>query len=336
MSQLVTKANYYISRAIAESTRKAHTVALKSYASAFSAHGASAPFPATQTSLCAWMTHSADREVQPLKPSTLRTYLSYISSAHQEWGYADLLADKPLVFRCWKGIRKTKGEKKMLRRPITTDILQRIRTKLFSDTFEFKMFFSAASLATYGLLRMGEFTVNKQQTNPFRLLSLSQVKLFDARHNPIPVSSFSLFSSVTYLSLTLLVSKTDPFRESVTVHVGHRVPVQAMLDYLRVHPAVPSENFSAPLFVCEPTQLPLQPLDRETMITSTRRVLFLLNLPSDEYHGHSFRKGGATSLATAGVADSVIQMLGRWRSDCYKLYIATALDTLLAASRKMG
>ena len=42
----------------------------------------------------------------------------------------DLLVDKPLVFRCWKGIRRIKGEKKMLRRPITTEIISLIHIKI--------------------------------------------------------------------------------------------------------------------------------------------------------------------------------------------------------------
>ncbi len=333
MSHLVTKSNDYIFHAIADSTRKAHSSAINSYLHCFSSYTATAPFPATQESLCVWMTHSADRNIKPLQPTTIRTYLSYLSSVHEECGYTDLLGDKPLVFRCWKGIRRTKGEKKLLRRPITTDIITLIHKNLSLKPFQSKMFFAAASLATYGLLRMGEFTFNQKETNAFRLLTLNQLKLFDSNNNSLCISPLH-FSRVSYLSLTLHVSKTDPFRKSVTIHVGHHTPVQAMLEYLKVHPAL--KNPSSPLFVLSPTHSPLQPLDRQNMIETTRAVLLLLNLPQNEYHGHSFRKGGATSLAAAGVADSVIQLLGRWRSDCYKLYITTSLSTLLDASRRMA
>ena len=41
----------------------------------------------------------------------------------------------------------------------------------------------------------------------------------------------------------------------------------------------------------------------------------------DRYKGHSFRIGGATSLAKRGVPSHIIQIMGRWRSECYKLYI---------------
>ena len=37
----------------------------------------------------------------------------------------------------------------------------------------------------------------------------------------------------------------------------------------------------------------------------------------------------------AGVAESVIQLLGRWLSDAYKLYVVTPLNVLLQANRCM-
>jgi hypothetical protein len=37
--------------------------------------------------------------------------------------------------------------------------------------------------------------------------------------------------------------------------------------------------------------------------------------------GHSIRSGGATSLALAGIPDNIIQGMGRWSSDSFKIYI---------------
>ncbi|KLO04126.1 hypothetical protein SCHPADRAFT_788685, partial [Schizopora paradoxa] len=39
------------------------------------------------------------------------------------------------------------------------------------------------------------------------------------------------------------------------------------------------------------------------------------------FAGHSFRRGAASAAAAAGFADHEIQLLGRWHSDCFKLYI---------------
>lgn len=41
---------------------------------------------------------------------------------------------------------------------------------------------------------------------------------------------------------------------------------------------------------------------------------------SKAYSGHSFRKGGVTALAKAGVVDNVIQKKGGWKLDAFKTY----------------
>jgi hypothetical protein len=51
-----------------------------------------------------------------------------------------------------------------------------------------------------------------------------------------------------------------------------------------------------------------------------------------DYNGHSFRKGGAQSLAEANVPSDTIQAMGRWTSDCYKLYISTPQHAITSAA----
>ena len=49
------------------------------------------------------------------------------------------------------------------------------------------------------------------------------------------------------------------------------------------------------------------------------------------YSGHSLRISATTSAAKRAVSDHLIQVLGRWRSDCYKVYIRTSNETLHSA-----
>ena len=44
---------------------------------------------------------------------------------------------------------------------------------------------------------------------------------------------------------------------------------------------------------------------------------------------HSFRIGGASAAASAGVPDSQIQILGRWSSDAYRRYIHVSDNLVL-------
>ena len=52
--------------------------------------------------------------------------------------------------------------------------------------------------------------------------------------------------------------------------------------------------------------------------------------------GHSFRKGGATSLHEAGHPDSLIRLMGRWASFAFATYIDTPTHMLIDAGRSMG
>lgn len=55
---------------------------------------------------------------------------------------------------------------------------------------------------------------------------------------------------------------------------------------------------------------------------------------SSEYAGHSLRSGGATFLAATGVDNSVIQRLGRWKSDTFQLYIRSHASLQAAVQQR--
>lgn len=324
----------YILNALATSTRSTYKSALNSYLSCFESFDVEAPFPATQTSLCLWLSHCASRPAKSLLPSTMRTYLSGLSTLHEEMGFPNMMDGKPLVARCYKGIKKAlgSGPGKRIRRPITTSILAKVKAHLV-PSFTTTLFYAAATLATYGLLRMGEFTTNERPdaASAFKLLTLAQLQLHAEDGSIVPSTSREQWTHVTNLSLLLRVSKTNPFRQTVRVRVWNAVSVQAMLDYLRIHPCL--ANTTAPLFVMSATCH--KALTRDAMIQATRAVLKHCGYDESQFSGHSYRKGGATSLAEAGVAEWIIQLLGRWASDAYKLYIATPVDKLLQANRQM-
>jgi hypothetical protein len=188
MQRLVDVANNFITACLASSTRITYQAALNSYLKCYTSFGVEAPIPATQVSLVLWLSHSATRP-KPLAPSTLRSYLSAIVSLHDELGFQNLLDDKPLVNRCFKGIKRTAGASKMIRKPITTDVLANIKLVL-GDDFYSCLYLAAASLATYGLLRMGEFTVHaaSKDTNAFRVLTLAQLQLLTESASVISIS----------------------------------------------------------------------------------------------------------------------------------------------------
>ena len=65
-------------------------------------------------------------------------------------------------------------------------------------------------------------------------------------------------------------------------------------------------------------------------------LLRLVGIDLTAYSGHSFRIGGATSASLVGLKDYEIQMLGRWKSDCYKTYVRSPLNVLLQFPQRIA
>ena len=55
-----------------------------------------------------------------------------------------------------------------------------------------------------------------------------------------------------------------------------------------------------------------------------------------QYGAHSYRIGGATALFAAGADPMVIRTMGRWSSDCYRLYVRACWAQTLGWSRACG
>lgn len=86
-------------------------------------------------------------------------------------------------------------------------------------------------------------------------------------------------------------------------------------------------------FFCDANHTPV----RKAWFTQQIRIaLQTLGLPQDDYAGHSFRIGAATSAALAGVEDSTIQTLGRWQSSAYLRYIRLSREHLASITDKLG
>ena len=71
-----------------------------------------------------------------------------------------------------------------------------------------------------------------------------------------------------------------------------------------------------------------QPLSR-TLLTHWLKDIFAAAGIQGPFSSHSFRIGAATVAARMGVPDHLIQAVGRWNSDAYKLYIRTPAEALV-------
>ena len=312
-----------LAQSLSESTRASYQSAVNHLSRFFENNKALLTFPVTPDSLCLWIADSAAK----LRYSSIRHYLHGIATTQLELGYPNPLHQSPLVWRMFKAIKRLQGHHVVRKRlPITVSILSQIN-HLFDSNNKLHLCMRAAMwLGTCGLLRAGEF-VTKQNTKS--TLKLQHLTFHDSSAKILhPVINSKEIPS--YMSLRLDQSKTDPFRQGTTVVISNPTAIQYMQEYLQSRDITLSR---LPLFVGSDGNA----LSATELVKFTQSFIDRANIPNSHlFLGHSFRKGGATSLHEAGQPDSLIKLMGRWSSFAFATYIDTPVHMLIEAGRSMS
>ena len=206
------------------------------------------------------------------------------------------------------------------RLPITPSILRLLHHcwSNLAQNYDIVCMWAACCIGFFGFLRSGEFTCKSWAAYDPGMLSLRDVAI-DNRLKP------------SVLHLTLRQSKTDVFGAGVTLHLGRTgdtilCPVSALLAYLAIRPPTPG-----PLFLLNSGD----PLSRDTLVTTVRHTLSSAGLEVSQFNGHSFRIGAATAASQAGIPDSTIKSLGRWKSSAFTRYLRPPVHSIAANSRRL-
>ena len=167
----------------------------------------------------------------------------------------------------------------------------------------------------------GEFTVTSTLAfRPSRHLCIDDVIFYPE------------FALPAYMTVRFKYSKTDPFGKGhvVTLHATKTLtcPVKAMRCYLQTR----IYESHRPLFLCSDGTV----LTCSRFISCLRSLLEKVGLKAELYAGHSFRIGAATTAASSGLPDWLIQAMGHWSSVCYKCYIRITNHSLQGACKEMA
>lgn len=162
--------------------------------------------------------------------------------------------------------------------------------------------YAACCLVYLGLLCSSKFTLEKGGRYLASLnLSRGSVKFF------------SSLKSTTHTWLMLSASKTNPFW-----------PIAALR---KLYVELPCSN-SAPLF----EQPDGNTLTYVHFVSEICNTLSLVGLNPGLHARHNFCHGTTSAAAVVGYSDYEIQLLGRWQSDFYKLFIENDLNQILHLS----
>ena len=253
---------------------------------------------------------------------TIKSYLVSVRSLHVDHAKGDPLLGKITLERLLRGIRRQLGDNSVQKRALLASMLRAGREKLFHHSNPTdRATWAAVSLAWHGLLRCSEFVpLSTGKFDPEVQLCVRDVEFFPA------------FGAPTHAIVTVKASKADPFHHGQIVVVAATgtdlCAVQALRQmFLLSGKRRPDDA----LFVREDGR----PLCRSHINRAVQGMAVLAGVPKSHYGTHSLRRGGATALFNAGFSRDFIQLMGRWKSDAFKLYISQPVAELLNVGKQM-
>ena len=258
--------------------------------------------------------------LEGLSYSCIRLYLCAIR--HQQLvdgGLDPALSTLHRLQYVLRGARRTLPTTTRPRRlPVTPAILRFLyqQWSAQANSYDMVCLWAACCTGFFAFLRSGEFTYPSWAAYRSSMLFLRDV-FIDSQSCP------------SVVHMTLRQNKTDIFGAGVTNHLGRTgdtlCPVSALLAYLARRPSTPG-----PLFLQSG-----EPLSRESLVAAVRLPLTLAGINVARFNGHSFRIGAATTAAQAGLPDSTIMSMGRWKSAVFTRYLRPPVQSIAAVSRTL-
>ena len=231
---------------------------------------------------------------------TIASYLSGLQYFAKLSGATKSLKEMHLLHYTMRSIKKAKiVPPRPKRKPITTKNLHNIlRFLILSNmsSWEKKLYWSACLLAFFGLMRSSEYCCKSRKT--------------------FVIDSTLCMTDISFTARGMVIrirqSKTDVFGLGARVNIGFGqepiCPVKAMHEFIRAR-----GQASGPVYIFQ---------DQSYLTRIQVRQLIVQAIPEvQNLNTHSFRIGGATALAQAGIPEYTIQLVGRWASDCFKIYL---------------
>ena len=293
--KLVRERAIALGQAIDTSTLKSYSSALNSYLAFVRLHDFPVePTPDTLSFYTVFMCSF-------LKPESVTAYLSGLCQQLEPY-FANVRAARlsPLVERTLKGCKRLKGVATQRKRALTFSDLKLVYENLHNSTLhDDRLFLSMLYTGFFALMRLGEvsFPNDVELRNWRKVTKRSTVVVTDDQYE-----------------FLLPGNKSDPFFEGNRIIVKKQQycdlnPLSVFQSYLTSR----DSNFPllSPLWLTSKGEVPT----RYFFMSRMRRYF------DKDVGGHSMRAGGATSLAEHGVPTSLIQLIGRWSSDAFLIYI---------------
>ena len=299
----------------AHSTTTKHLYAFPRWKNWADAHSEVVVFPVCETDFALYLQHLGDTVGSK---STVEEAVNAVGWVHQLAGYPTL-AESSFVRIVLDGLQRNLARPKVLKEPVTPDMLSGLVTSLGEAPSLTDVHLVAACL-----LAFSEF---------LRYDEIAKLRCCDVTFTP------------QSMSIHIVSSRTDQFRQRDRVLVARTgsltCPV-AMLERYYSLAAIPKQS-KLHLFRGIVVTWNGQRLRSHGSLSYTRvRELFLnklaeLGFDPTQFGLHSLRSGGATAAANSGVPDRLFKRHGRWRSESAKDgYVKDSVSALMSVSQSLN
>jgi hypothetical protein len=281
--------------AIDLSTLRTYGSALNSYLSFVRLHDLPVePTPDTLSFFVVFMSHH-------IEPRSVRSYLSGICQQLEPY-FPNVRSSRhsPLVERTMKGCLRLKSSPTKRKRALTLHDLSHVLEKMTNaNSHDDKLFKCMLLSGFFALMRLGELSF----PNEVKLRNWKKV----SKRSSVNITH-------DQYEFHLPGHKADQFFEGnrIIIRKQHYSPIDP-IDFFRDYISSRDSNFPllSPLWLTSKGSVPT----RDFFIKRLRTFF------NNDVAGQSMRAGGATSLAEHGVPPAYIQLIGRWSSNAFFIYI---------------
>ena len=268
-----------------------------------------------------WLVESRD-----ILASTAANYVGSVQGWHLRRTGVKLAAGMRLarVAEMVKGLRRLRGDPgRRVRRGVSPDVLRaQMDAMLDPRTVDGANMRAALSLGFQGLLRGAEFTVRGRQWDPARDMSRADVAELSAERAVVMMLPCKNMQHLNGKTVPLVVGGGGLFIDA---------PAE-LRNLLTVDPVYGDRATRTPLFRHADGSAITEAQVRDMI----KRLMQRAGASPAEFGAHSLRIGGATALFKAGASQIDIMTMGRWSSDCYRLYVRACFGHAVEWSRKAG
>ena len=321
--RLTTRVQYMIEQSVMRGTSRTYNSAHTHYTKFCNTYGL--PYwPKNQQQLELQLLYWHTIRLEQVKASTLRSQYHCVKHGAAMSGHPINDTTMFMLHRQRQSLTTTFGAKnKDVRKPFTVELTAQASTHFNLYNYNELVYYTALTCNVVALMRPSEIYAKSQQVRADKQDRPSVRALYMRNITP----HLDQQQTPQFYTCTCRATKTDTARVDVDVIWAKGVwptspadLISAMLMARQILAQTdPSMQITldSPLFLLDTGKI----LTRTNMSNRFEKLLSQMGLSPKDFKLYSLRIGGATSMARRGVDHRVIQITGRWKTDCYRVYI---------------